>query len=74
MSETTGTTTNNSAVKGLVGALALLIGLPLACEYRVHKERQETQAICRRAIERNYSVSADKAQQDIEAQRKWEDR
>lgn len=64
----------SKSVKGLVGALALLIAVPMSCEYRVWRERQETTAICRRAIERNYSVPAEKAQKDIEAQRTWEER
>lgn len=62
------------SVLGLGLFLLIVIGIPLSCESRGAHERRETEAICRRAIERNYSVTAEQAVKVIEAQRAWEGR
>lgn len=61
-------------VLGFALLLIFLVGMPASCEVKARRERAETEAICRRAIERNYSVPAEQAQKVIEAQRAWEGR
>lgn len=59
---------------GLGVFLLVLIAVPASCEYRARKVQTESEAVCRRAIERNYSVPAEKAEEQIKAQRAWEGR
>ena len=59
-------------------ALTILIGLCLAwpgsCYSLAEKERRTAEEIARRAIERNFGVTPDRARQIIQQQREWEGR
>lgn len=67
----------SSARPQLVGVaffLLLVLSWPASCEWRWRSEREETEAICRRTIERNFKVPAADAATMLKDEREWEGR
>ena len=59
---------------GLAILILIVLSWPGSCEWNARSERIETEAICRRAIERRYGATAQEAEGIVKAQREWEGR
>lgn len=74
MSDSRPTPSKLQTFVSVLTAMALILSWPASCECARRNERNESEAICRRAIERKYSAPATEAESLIRAQREWEGR
>ena len=67
---------NDSGInhEGLALLIVIVLGWTGSCFGTKAHERQETESICRRAIEREFKVPSEQAKQVIDSQRAWEGR
>lgn len=59
---------------GLIMFIGIVLAWPGSCYSYAERERRVSEAVARRAIEREFHVPADKAQELIQKQREWEGR